>query len=649
MTHTSIQAWRSRAGAAVVLSATALGLAALPAGLPTAAASASGTYHFATPTRVVDTRAGQTLQPGVPFSVASLADHYVNVTALRDSGEVTLTFGSCDGTGEQRIVHTLVDNPQLFFVGDATCVSSDVTTDLLIDDVGYQGGPDGLGYVQSNDAVYLFDALNSAAAPVPAGVYPLDLAGIVPDDAAGIAVSVFAGMSGSSFSPGTVSIVPCGTSTSLVQVQFATWWALAVNVVHVARPVGTSLCLIVATEAPIGLAVLLQGYFTPSAAGGFSSVPSLESRSELRPGLVPQAPERVLDTRSGIGAPAGKVATGGVARVHLSGLAERTEAVTMTITATDADAAGYVTAYPCASSPPETSNLNFGVGSTVPNLVLVQPDLDGDVCLFTSARTNLLADLGGSYVWNTGMAYADEGPRRLLDTRSGSRVAAGSVTKVKVNSSTTDEAPAAATMNITAVGAGGWGYVSAYPCDQPRPEVSNLNYVTGSTVAALATVKLAADGTVCLYSYASTHLLVDLAGTYTRAATGRLALTSPTRLIDTREYSDSTSSGLVATFDGRMYPAYSGVSSVIANLTATGPGSPGFLTAYSSELDDRPNTSNLNFAKGRDVANLAFVPVARPGTENGGYSSVYVSAPTQVLVDVFARITDDLVWSTIVV
>ncbi len=68
---------------------------------------------------------------------------------------------------------------------------------------------------------------------------------------------------------------------------------------------------------------------------------------------------------------------------------------------------------------------------------------------------------------------------------------------------------------MTAVSPDGGGYVTAWPCDQQMPVVSNLNFEQGQTVPNAATVKLAADGTVCLFTTAATHLLADVAGYYT--------------------------------------------------------------------------------------------------------------------------------------
>jgi len=60
--------------------------------------------------------------------------------------------------------------------------------------------------------------------------------------------------------------------------------------------------------------------------------------------------------------------------------------------------------------------------------------------------------------------------------------------------------------------------MTVWPCDQPRPEASNLNFVKGRDVPNLVTVKLSTSGSVCLLPTAATHVLADVAG-YTTAVT----------------------------------------------------------------------------------------------------------------------------------
>ena len=58
----------------------------------------------------------------------------------------------------------------------------------------------------------------------------------------------------------------------------------------------------------------------------------------------------------------------------------------------------------------------------------------------------------------------------------------------------------------------GGGYVTVYPCDKPRPDASNLNFVTDQTVPNSVIAPVSANGEVCFYVYGTTHLLADVSG-----------------------------------------------------------------------------------------------------------------------------------------
>lgn len=614
---------------------------------PAAAAAPGGPYHFANPPgRVIDTRTTGKLPAGGSVDLSAWANHYVNLTVTDADRQVLLQFAPCGGGGGGRALTMFNNSASMFFIGADTCLHTDRATHLIVDDMAFEGPVDdaGLRYVKVEGEPTVLDSSGPGQQLAP-GMHPIDVGAWVPPDADGIAVHLAAGDPAASSPMGFASVVQCGSVPPVPQVTMGTLGGFDLNVAHVARPAGSSLCLYLDTQAPVYAHIGLLGYFTDALGSGGDVVPAFESHSELRPGLVPRPPERVLDTRSGTGAPAGKIAPGGVLQLDLSGaVTADTGAVTLSLTATEPETDGYVTAFPCTLGLPDSSNLNFRSGATVPNLVIVEPDENGDVCFFSSARTHLLADLGGTYEWNAGLPYGNEGPRRLLDTRSGGAVAAGSVTTVQVTSAF-GGVPAAVTVNLTAVGAGGWGYLTAYPCDQPRPEVSNVNYVGGQTVASLSTVKLAANGTLCLYSYAATHLLVDLAGSYTPAASGRLHLIGPYRWFDTRaEGYGISDADTVWELDVDSPLAEGSVSGMIANLTATGARGDGFFTAFDCGANI-PNSSNLNHAVGTDVANLAFIPTGNAGHFKPGFC-VYNSATTHVVVDVFARITSATAWIT---
>ena len=93
----------------------------------------------------------------------------------------------------------------------------------------------------------------------------------------------------------------------------------------------------------------------------------------------------------------------------------------------------------------------------------------------------------------------------------------------------------AVTLNVTSTGSAGAGFATVYPCGTPRPDTSNINFAAGSTVANAVTSKVGADGTVCIYTHAATHLIVDVNGYFLRSADfGALV---PARLLDTRRSS----------------------------------------------------------------------------------------------------------------
>ncbi|MFZ8967830.1 MAG: hypothetical protein ACO20G_02210 [Ilumatobacteraceae bacterium] len=61
------------------------------------------------------------------------------------------------------------------------------------------------------------------------------------------------------------------------------------------------------------------------------------------------------------------------------------------------------------------------------------------------------------------------------------------------------------------------GYVSLYPCataSATPPNVSTLNFATGDIVANGALVRLD-SGRMCVYSYGTTDVIIDLAGWFT--------------------------------------------------------------------------------------------------------------------------------------
>ena len=81
---------------------------------------------------------------------------------------------------------------------------------------------------------------------------------------------------------------------------------------------------------------------------------------------------------------------------------------------------GFVTTYPCdsPSTPaPNSSNLNFSGGQTIPNAVIAPVSADGYICFSVTGNTDLLVDAAGYFPTGPGFTSLTE-PKRLIDTRS---------------------------------------------------------------------------------------------------------------------------------------------------------------------------------------------------------------------------------------
>ncbi|WP_286158253.1 hypothetical protein [Streptomyces sp. CB03911] len=111
------------------------------------------------------------------------------------------------------------------------------------------------------------------------------------------------------------------------------------------------------------------------------------------------APVRLLDTRYGAGARAGKVGSDGIVSLPVAGVAgvpvAGVTAVVLNVTVTAPTQESHLTVYPHGGARPGVSNLNFTAGQTVSNLVVV-PVVDGRVTISNNwGDADVIADLNG--------------------------------------------------------------------------------------------------------------------------------------------------------------------------------------------------------------------------------------------------------------
>jgi hypothetical protein len=370
---------------------------------------------------------------------------------------------------------------------------------------------------------------------------------------------------------------------------------------------------------------------------------------------VPITPARLLETRSGLSTIDGRFndigirLAGSVSRLQVIGRASvpggATSAV-LNVTATDSQADGYVTVFPCDTTPPTASNLNNIVGHTVANTVIAKIGDSGEVCVFTLTATHVIVDVNGYFASNA--TYQPVAPARLLETRSGLSTLdgqfndigirpAGSVTHVQVTgrAGVPDDASSVA-INVTATGPEGGGYVTVFPCGAASPTASNLNYTSNLTVANSVIAKIGDNGQVCIFTLAATHLLADVNG-YFASGAGYQSIT-PARLLETRSglsTADSQFNDLGIRLAGSVTHLRvvgragvpDGATSVVLNVTATSSPANGFVTVYPCGAQ-LPTASNVNFVIDQTVANNV---VAKIG--DNGEVCIFTLAATHLVAD----------------
>ena len=157
-------------------------------------------------------------------------------------------------------------------------------------------------------------------------------------------------------------------------------------------PVGADGSIAVYTQRGAHLVVDVVGWYGDATAkGGFRGL------------FVPVSPNRVLDTRTGVGAPAAALPVAGSLEVTLAGAggipAFGATSAVVNLTAVDPVRDGYVTLYPSgapAATSATASSLDVDVaGRITPNLTVATLGTSGKVTIFSQTGGHLVLDVAG--------------------------------------------------------------------------------------------------------------------------------------------------------------------------------------------------------------------------------------------------------------
>jgi PKD repeat protein len=374
-------------------------------------------FHPVTPTRILDTRSG-TGTGGViapvpakgtlvlkvdgagPVPASGVAAVTLNLTATNPTagGNIiayadgnarpstsNVDFGT-GGTVANQVIAQVGSDGSIDLYNDGTG-----TVDLVADVAGYYGSGAGVGLETLGTPIRILDTRNGSGtggviAPVPAkGTLMLTAAETGNLLSAGytavLNVTVTDAKSG-----GYLSVYRDGTSRpSTSSLNFGAGGTVA-NEVDVQVGSDGSIDFYNNASSTVDVIADQLGMFTTSGGVGY----------------VPISPERVLDTRNAVGAPAGAVGPFGTVQTILDGvdgLPQNLQTVAANVTVTDPTGSGDIEVYPdYLSNPPGVSTLNFGAGATVANATTMSADNNGvDLYNESSGSSQLIMDVFGYY------------------------------------------------------------------------------------------------------------------------------------------------------------------------------------------------------------------------------------------------------------
>jgi Cysteine-rich secretory protein family len=341
-------------------------------------------------------------------------------------------------------------------------------------------------------------------------------------------------------STGVSAVVLNVTATNTTAAGFLTMFPTGV-----ARPLASNLNWgpgeTVAKLVTVGLGSgAVSAYNGPGAANLIFDVAGYYSTPDQSPGPAglfhPLVPSRLLDTRSGNGAPAAKLGPKQTLELQVTGRggvpSSGVAAVVLNVTATDTSTAGFLTVFPAGLAVPLASTLNFVAGATVPNRVMVGLGSGGKVGIYNGAgTTDVVADVNGWFTdgtaGGTGGRFTPLTPTRILDSRygtggywtawgpdSGRSVAVAGMGGVPLM--TDPNPPTAIVANLTVTDTTAPGALTAWPAGAARPMASDVNWPRGGTVPNPVIVQVGPTGSVDLYNYAGcADVVMDVVGWFT--------------------------------------------------------------------------------------------------------------------------------------
>jgi L,D-peptidoglycan transpeptidase YkuD (ErfK/YbiS/YcfS/YnhG family) len=338
-------------------------------------------------------------------------------------------------------------------------------------------------------------------------------------------------------------------------------------------------------------------------------------------GLSVVEPQRVLDTRSGLGAARRQLEAGQFVDINVRGpgVPADVSVVALNVTITNPSAETFLKVTP-SDEDADVSNLNAHAGDERAALVMARVGADGNVRITNAfGKTDLVADLVAIGAPSLNGGYVPIDPLRLVDTRDSRTNDRSSMLGPNDTRTFATNAPVgtvAAIVNLTATEATERTWVASFAADTLFPGTSSVNVAPNDTSANLVIVPLSTDKKMAFKNgNGYVHIIVDVFG-WLRASEGSryVPASTPARVVDTR--SGVARRGPMRTNESDTF-AITGMpknaKALVATLTGVNATEATNLRVAASTAIGTPLTSNLNLPPDEARANLAIAPVGADG------------------------------------
>ncbi len=234
-------------------------------------------------------------------------------------------------------------------------------------------------------------------------------------------------------------------------------------------------------------------------------------------------------------------------------------------------------------------------------------------------------------------AYVAVQPCRLADSRLGTGFSRIDTSTLQINARNVCGVPANATslaLTLTVVNSQAAGFLTAWPANQSRPTVSNINFGSGQIRANGSITRLDSSGAFRVFTNVAADVVVDVVGAFVPSgavAAGRFVSRPPTRLLDTRNGAPIAPTSKVTIGVPTGVPA--DAVALALNITVTESSGPGFVTQFPAGRA-MPTSSVLNVDGANQTrAASGIFPVSPAG------ASLYLSGGGHIVVDMVGYFT----------